>query len=462
MSDRKAQRAKSRAATFSIIAASVLTGLKLAVGLITNSLAIISLAVDSFFDITGSITAYLSIRFSGRPPDQEHRYGHGKIENLGGLLVTLMLLVTVAYLLYESFNRILVQVVPVVAQTIGVGGIVVSMVVDFAISSYLRKTGRLHSSHVLEVNALQFRMDIWTQALVLVGLIFTTLGYPIVDPIVAILVSIYIAYYGFGIGKKAVDVLLDRAPDELVKRIEEAVKASKDVLRYDNLRIRTAGPQTFVDLRIYVPRVFTLDKAHTIASKVERRIRHVVSGADVVVHVEAEAKKNEEKTADQVRLIASDIPGILGVHDLWLREADGQLEVDVHIQVDSELPLTKGHKVATVLEERLKKKFGRESKITSHIDTEVDRIIYAEPLEHSPEITRKVKAIVLKVNEVKQCDYVSVKRIDSELHVSMTCVLEKDMTVREAHAVASRIENLVTDAIEGVRKVFVHTEPPSG
>ncbi|MCL4435364.1 MAG: cation-efflux pump [Thaumarchaeota archaeon] len=457
---REEHRVKSRAATFSIAVSIGLTILKLTVGLLTNSLAILSLAVDSFFDIAGSATTLLSTRMSSRPPDREHPYGHGKIENFAGLLVTSMLLITVSYLFYESFLRIL-NPVPVISETIGVVGMVIGIVVEFFFSSFLLRVGRRYNSQVLEANSLQFRMDIWTQSFVIVGLFFTSLGYPIVDPITALLISVYIAYLGVNIGRKAADALLDRAPSVLFKQVEEAVEGCVEVVKYDNLRIRTAGSQTFVDLRIYVPRIFTLDKAHNIASKVERRIMKAVPGADVLVHVEAEAETEGEKAADQVRLIAANIPGIRGIHDIWVRDVEGVTEMDIHIQVDSELSLTEGHRVASKLEEQLRKEFGPTSRITTHIDVEVDRVVHQEPLVTAPEIAQAVRKIISGVEEVERCVDVSANSLDGWIHVSVTCVLKKDMTVKEAHVVAEKIENLVTNQVAGVSKVFVHTEPPA-
>ncbi|MFQ6135338.1 MAG: cation diffusion facilitator family transporter [Nitrososphaerales archaeon] len=460
MQKNEAQRAKSRAATLSMASAAFLTVIKLSVGLATNSLAILSLAVDSFLDIAGSGTTYFSVRISGRPPDSEHLYGHGKMENLGGLLVTTILLITVGYLVYESLNR-LFTIVPIAPGVGGVAGLMVCIAVDIGLSWHLKRTATRYNSQVLEANSLQFRMDIWTQSIVIIGLIFVTLGYHIIDPLIALLVSGYIAYLGLGLGKKAIDILLDRAPADIVKRIDEAVKGVEEVVKYENLRVRTSGPQTFVDMRIYVPRIFPLEKAHNIASEVEGRIKGVVPDADVMVHVEAEEDK--ENVADKIRLIATSISRIKGIHDLWVRRVEGVFEIDAHIQVDSEISLSEAHEATSLLEDRLKKEFGSNSTVTTHIDTEVDRIIYQKPLKEStPSITKTVEKIVSSLEEVKSCDNISLKHFDSELHVSISCTLKKDLKVKDAHAVASKIEVLVTTKVDKVSKVFVHTEPPSG
>lgn len=460
LSSEEVKRVKRSAARFSIIAAVLLTVFKLSVGMVTNSLAILSLVVDSFFDIAGSTTAYLSIRVSGRPPDLEHRYGHGKIENLGGLLITSLLLVTMGNLAYEAFSR-LFKTVSISFVSIGLVGMMVCIVADLGVSWYLKRTATRYNSQVLEANSIQFRMDIFTQSLVIVGLVFVNMGYPSVDAFVALLVSGYIGYLGVGIGKKAVDVLLDRAPADIVRRVEDAVKGCEGVLRYEDLRVRTSGSQTFIDMRLYVPRVYSLEQAHNVASDVEKRVKDVVSDADVIVHVEAEEARGKEKAADKVRLIAAGVSGIKGVHDLWVRRVEGVFEIDAHIQVDSDLSLSEAHRTASLLEDRLKKEFGGDSIITTHIDTEVDRVIHQPLKETSLSVVKSVETMVLDLEEIKSCDNVSVKRFDNELHVSVSCTLKKDLKVKDAHAVAEKIEALITANVKGVSKVFVHTEPPS-
>ncbi len=456
----QAQRVKSRAATISVMSAALLTVLKLSIGLATNSLAILSLAVDSFLDMAGSATTYFSIRMAGKPPDAEHLYGHGKIENLGGLGVTTILMATVGFLVYESINRLLSIMVQIEPGIIGFAGLGVCIALDLIISQYLSRTAKRYNSQILDVNSLQFRMDIWSQLLVIVGLFFVTLGYGMADPVFALAVSTYIAYLGIRLGKKAIDALLDRAPLDIVKKIDAAAKGVEGVVRYKNLRVRSSGSQIFVDMCIDVPSIFSLEKAHSIASEVEKRIKVVVPDTDVLVHVEAE--EDNENLTDTIRLIATSISGIKGIHDLWVRRVEDVFEIDGHIQVGSEISLGEAHNVASLLEEKLKKKFGENSKVTIHIDTEVNHVIYQKPVKESNgELKKILEEIVVGVEYVNRCDNISLKHFGNELHVSITCVLEKDMAIKDAHAVASRIEALIATKISKINKVFIHTEPPS-
>jgi len=450
-------REKTRAGRLSIVASILLTALKLAVGLVTNSLAVMSITIDSAFDVAGSATTYLSLKVSGRPPDSEHLYGHGKAENLGGLLVTALLLITVSYVVYEALRRMFFRAVEVVPGVVGFAGIAAAIVVEAWLSRYLKRAAERHRSHVLNANALQFRMDVWTQSFVMLGLLLVDLGYSVADPLLAILISSYIAYLGLRVGKSSVDVLLDRAPTAVVKMVQEAVGSFEGV-KYDNLRVRTSGPQTFVDLRIHIPRTYTLERAHSIASEVEERVREAVPAVDVVIHVEAEGV--EEKAVDRIRRIASEISGVKGIHDLWLRRVGEAYEIDAHMQVDSELLLSEAHRISTAFEEALKKEFGEGSRITVHIDTEVDRVIDQPEPEIPPWLVARVREAVLEVDEVGSCDSITFKRFGDSIHVSISCTLKHDFKIEEAHRVAEEVEKRVSKRVKGVAKVFVHTAPP--
>ena len=460
MPDIEAQKAKKRAATLSIAAAVLLTSIKIALALVTNSLAIFALAVDSILDIAGSGTAYLSLRISGKPPDLEHRYGHGKIENFGGLLITGILIVTVCFLAYESINRLLFASTTISLNLFGIVGILFSIIIEIVVAWKLKRIAIRYNSQVLEANSLQFKMDIWTQSLVVIGLILVDIGYSTADSIIAIIVSIYITYLGLKIGVKSIDVLLDRVPINLVKKIENAVEGVEGVVKYENLRVRTSGPQTFADIRIHVPRIFSLEKAHNIASEVEGRVRNAIPDVDVLVHVEAE--EGNEKMVDKIRLIATEIPGIKGIHDLWVRQVKNLIEIDAHIEVDSEAALSKAHITASQLENRLKKEFIEDSTITIHIDTEVDRVIYRKPENiRIPGLMKAIENILVNIDEVKKFGVINVKRFNNELHVSISCTLKKDLKVKDAHKVSEKIEEKIISSDKNVTKVFVHTEPPA-
>ena len=461
MLDNVAQKAKKRAATLSITSAILLTFIKITLALTTNSLAIFALAIDSILDIAGSGTAYISVRISGKPPDLGHRYGHGKIENFGGLLITGIIIVTVGFLVYESINRILYTSTIISFSVIGIIGIILSIAIEIVVSWQLKRTAIQYNSQVLEANSLQFRMDIWTQSVVIIGLILVDLGYNTADSLIAILVAVYIAYLGIKIGSKSIGVLLDRVPIDLVKRIEIAIEGVEGVTKYENLRVRTSGPQTFVDMQIHVPRIFSLEKAHNIASEVEEKVKNVIPDVDVLVHVEADEENEEIK--DKIRLIATEIPGIKGIHDLWIRKGENLNEIDVHIEMNSEIALSKAHFTASQLENRLKEEFMKDSTITIHIDAEVDKIIYQKSGETQiPGLTRRIENILANIDEVKSLGQINVKRFNKEIHLSISCTLKKDMKVKDAHNVSEQIETQIIASENDVTKVFVHTEPPTG
>jgi cation diffusion facilitator family transporter len=459
MDNTEDQKVKSRAAGLSIITAIILTLIKLIVGLATNSLAILSLSIDSFLDTAGSVTSYVSVKISGRPPDPDHQYGHGKIENLGSLLVAIIIFIAVGFLIFESINRLFYGADAVIPGIIGYTGLGIAIIIDIGISLYLSKIAVKYKSQVLEANSIQFKMDIWTQALVIIGLLFVTLGYNEADALMALAVSAYIFYLGFTVGKKAIDSLLDRAPKDIVENIDKIVKDFEDIVKYGNLRVRTAGPNTFVDMNIFVPRIYSLEKAHKIASALEEEIKEKYPNTDVVVHIEAE--QNKENIGDKIRMIADSIIGIKGVHDLWIRKIDNNYVIDAHIEVSPEIALSEAHNAVTNLENLLISEFGKKSRITLHIDTEIDRVIYTKASDKNSKVMEKnILKKILDISEVKSCDMITSKKVSDKFHVSVSCKLTEDLKVEDAHRIAEKIEDQIIGKFKKVSKVFVHTEPP--
>ncbi|MFX1319829.1 MAG: cation diffusion facilitator family transporter, partial [Promethearchaeota archaeon] len=199
----------------SVIAAIVLTITKLVVGLWTNSLGILSEALHSALDlIAAGITLY-AVRKATQPPDTDHHYGHWRVENFSALVETILLLITVVWILYEAIRRIVSHDLAVEVNILAFGVIVFAIVIDFSRSRALRRVAKKYDSQALEADALHFSTDILSSSVVLVGLLLTFLGFPLGDPLAAIGVALVVLYLTIKLGKETVDLLMDRAPSDL-------------------------------------------------------------------------------------------------------------------------------------------------------------------------------------------------------------------------------------------------------
>lgn len=277
---------KNLVARLSVIAAVVITSAKFVVGFLSGSLGILSEALHSLLDLMAAIITMVTIRISSKPADVNHHFGHGKFENLSALVQTLLLLITCGWIIYEAIDRLLGGHGHVEVNVWSFGVIVLSIIIDYNRSRALARVARKYSSQALEADALHFSTDIWSSAVVLVGLIFTKIGWLWADALAALLVAGLVIWVSLRLGRRALDALLDRTPEGSLEKIKTTLDQIEGLKYYHNIRIRTAGAETFIDLNIHVNENMTVKEAHDITEEIELRIQKVIPRSTVHVHQE--------------------------------------------------------------------------------------------------------------------------------------------------------------------------------
>jgi cation diffusion facilitator family transporter len=292
--DRIANAEKHSAAASSVLAAVALTGLKIVVGLATGSLGILAEAAHSALDLVAALLTLFAVRWSSKPADNDHPYGHGKIESLSGLVETVLLLATCGWIVYGATTRLLSGKVEIDLNIWAFVVILISIVVDISRTRVLSRAAKKYGSQALEADALHFSTDIWSSAVVLLGLIcvkfsewwpqLAVLRYA--DAVAALIVALIVIWVCGGLGLRTVKVLLDTAPRGLDERIRSSAEGVPGVANCHNLRMRYSGAQLFIDMHVYTDGNQTLREAHLLTEAIERAVLEVVPGADITVHPE--------------------------------------------------------------------------------------------------------------------------------------------------------------------------------
>jgi cation diffusion facilitator family transporter len=285
---------KTRAAGLSILSNSLLIVLKLVAGAITGSIAIITEAIHSSVDLIASIVAFVSVRKAGEPADEDHPYGHDKIENLAAVIEGLLILVGAGIIVFESVRRL---IDPPVVDSLGIGIAVIgfSVVANLVVSSYLYRQARATDSPALEGDAAHLRTDAMTSAGVLVGLVLVErTGLEWVDPLTALVVAVAIVVAGLRILMRSSRVLVDEVlPDEELAAVHEALEVehrAPEIAGYHKLRARRAGSRRYIDLHVQFHEGTTLDRAHAVSHELQEEIRGRLNRADVLIHLEPERR----------------------------------------------------------------------------------------------------------------------------------------------------------------------------
>lgn len=300
---------KASVALNSVLAAVFLTGMKLVVGLLSGSLGILAEALHSALDLAAALVTYFAVCFSGKAADQKHPYGHGKIENLSAMFETILLLVTCIWIIHEAYDRLVAKNITVDASIWTFAVMVISIVVDVSRSRMLYAAARKHNSQALEADALHFSTDIWSSAVVLLGLFCVKLAdwFPALavlqkaDALAALGVAIIVIYVSIKLGIRTIEGLLDTAPSGMAENIKKLVEGMPEIRDCHAVRVRTSGPKVFIDVHVTLDGNLSLKRAHQITDEIEALIQRDIPDADITVHPEPaiEPEGNSGKPTNQ-------------------------------------------------------------------------------------------------------------------------------------------------------------------
>jgi cation diffusion facilitator family transporter len=281
-------REKTSIARLSIISNLALVVLKLAVGLMIGSVSVISEAIHSGIDLVAAVIAYFSVRTSSQPPDRQHAFGHGKIENISGTVEALLIFIAAGLIIWEAYQKLL-HGVEMEDVSLGIVVMLVSAVVNYFVSGMLMKTAKKTESIALEADAWHLRTDVLTSLGIFGGLVAIKLtGITVLDPILAILVALFILKAALELTIKSVKDLMDaKLPEEEEREIEGIIVGYRtEYVGFHELRTRKSGSDRFIDLHLVVSKKATVEQSHGLADSIEAAIKGRFPRASIMIHVE--------------------------------------------------------------------------------------------------------------------------------------------------------------------------------
>lgn len=470
-----ARTEKNRVTVVSVIASLLLTCGKFVVGLLSGSLGLMAEAAHSGLDLVASIITFFSVRIAGRPPDEEHPYGHGRAENLSAIVQGVLLLGTASWIGYESVMRILFEDVAVEPSVWAFGVMGISILVDLWRSQMLTRAAQKYRSHALEADALNFRADILSSAVVILGLALVAIGRAVgqggvltkADAIAALLVGGFIIYKSGGILLQSVNILLDRAPVGLAERVRLAAASVSGVQDASSVRLRESGSRTFADAVVTVPRTTSAAEAHNLTEKVEEAVRRVDKNIDTIVHVEP-VRSDAETAAEAIRATALRM-GIRTHHEeVW--HLGEHFEASLHVEVDPRLTLEEAHELTRRLGAAIKEENPRLLKVTSHIEVaEPEPDEKQETTAEHPELLAYIKRSVHEAQLEARAHEVrlyrpSEKGVDGRGVVDVVIHLDfpPSINMGEVHRRTELVEHILRTQLPELGYVLLHAEPREG
>jgi cation diffusion facilitator family transporter len=449
---------KQRAALISVLVKVLLTVAKFVAALLSGSLALLSEAGNNLGDVGITLMSFFAIRVAAKPADEDHPFGHGKIESLAALIQTGFLFALALFILLEGLKRLVAGGGDVGPGPFAFGVLVVSIVVDGWRWLSLNKVAKATGSHALAADALNFATDIVASVMALLGLIAAQLGFVLGDAIAALAVSLFIGVAGYRLGAQTVGTLIDTAPAGLTNPIRSIVAGVPGVIDVGQLRLRPIGNEISGDVAISVSRTLPLEKVSDIKEAVARAV--AAKHPEVALFVTTEPMALDDETVvERVLLIAHKrhVP----IHHVTVQSLGDTKSVSFDAEVDAQMSLSQAHEIVTALETAIADELGHGFEVESHIEP-------MEPAEFEGQEcdleTRERIAALLR-RRAPECHTlfdvhdVRVRTTTDGLVVNYHCLFDPALSVSAVHDCVDKLDRLVRLDCSGIRRIVGHAEP---
>jgi len=442
-----------RTALLSFLAALALVATKLLVGLATSSLGILAEALHSGLDAVAALLSLYAVGVAERPPDEQHQYGHGKAQHLAALSEAAILAAVAIWIGFEAVMRLRSgggDVQPEWYAFVLLFGV---LIVDATRWSVSFRTGTRERNAALLASAWHFASDFAGTTAVLIGLALVSAGYPRADAVAALTVAGLVLVAAARLALRNIDALMDRAPSGLDRQIGQIAQAVPGVAEVRSVRVREAGGESFADVVIGVSRLEGLERSHQTMDEVEDAVRSQIGPAQVTVHVEPST--GAEAPNERVAAAALRVPGVVETHNISvLEQGTGGRAITLHVRLPEDMPMREAALTVERLKREIRSEFGV-ARVYAHVEPSA---LSAQPARdigaEQPQLVRAASEAVTRVAGQGAAEVV-VYRQGERLLVVTSLRAEPGRSVREAHVLASRVEDAVRDALDSVDDVIV-------
>ncbi len=456
--------AKRRVARDSMLAAAAMTVLKLAAGLFSGSLGVLSDAAHSALDLVAVALTFFSVQVSDKPADEDHTYGHGKIENLSAFCEAILMALSCAWIIWEALDRIVHHSMELRHSVWPVLVLLTSIGVDYWRSRRLHAVAVQTGSPALATDAFHFASDIWATVAVLCGLGASWAGehYGIAwlryaDPFAAVVVSLMILRLTLRLGRETVAVLMDEVPVETRRRLVREVEQVEGVMAVEQARVRRAGAGYFADLTLALPRRFTFEHTGELVQSATDAVHRALPKADVVIHT-VPRETRAESVFDRVRAVAA--RNNVSVHELSVQSLHGRLRVEQHVELDEKMPLRVAHGFVSALEAEILRVAPEIDAVLTHIESEPATIEQPEEMvEEDRKIEHALRTAAKMFPEIVDVHEINVGRSAEHIYLSCHCTLPDDLPMQQVHLVITALEDRFKLECPEVQRVTIHPEP---
>jgi cation diffusion facilitator family transporter len=452
-------RLKQRAAFWSLVATVVLTALKLAAALFSGSLALLADAIHGLLDIGATSLTFFAVKEADRPADEDHHYGHGKIEAVAALCESTLLALVAIVAFVEASRRLLFDhEAAVAASAFAIAAVAISICVDATRWRALRIVARETGSDALAADALHFSSDLASSLAILFGFIAIKAGFANADAKATLIVAVLIGLAALRLAKRVLGVLLDAAPQGIAARVREIAGRTPGVLGIDSVRVRPGGGTLIGDISVAVARTLPLDRVSELKARLGGAIASELKRVDFTIATRPVAP-DDESLLERVMVTAA--RERIFVHHVTVQALEERLAIGFDIELDGRLSLREAHARASRLEKAMRDEFGPATEVETHIEPLELRELAGLPADAkvATDIAAALKSAAEKSGTISNIHSVRVRETKAGLVVHYHCLASPDIDVASVHAAVDEIEQATKHEISGILRLVGHAEP---
>jgi len=426
---------------------------ELVFGLVSNSLGLVTDSIHALLDSVVTIILLLAARMAIKPPDEEHTYGHGKIESLGGMIGGIAILLIAGLFIYESIQRL--QSPPsILPGLFAIIGGLYTIGIDIFRIILLRKSIKKIGGTTLKADFYHAFMDLGSTIVAIVGIVLVSYGFYNGDFFAALILGIFLAFLSIKLIYKTALDLTDIISPELVKKVKEIVVNTDGVIGVEAILMRRSGDTIFADVTISLRGDVSFDRAHEISSKVENNIKNKMPNAAITIHFEPDWK-NVPLDA-KINDIAKSVDGVKEVHNIISHKTNGKTYSNLHVMVDREINLYSAHKISETIEQKIKENMPEIEHVTIHLEPFLN---VPKNLNVEDKITEeKIREILKKYSTIQKIGRIVSLNFENILKIDIDCSFDKELSIEKVHDLTSEIEHVIRAEIKNA-VITIHPEP---
>jgi len=427
---------------------------ELVFGLASNSLGLITDSIHALLDSVVTVILLLAARMAIKPPDEEHTYGHGKIESLGGMIGGIAIFLIAVFFIFESVQKLQNPSPDSLPGIFAIIGGLYTIGIDIFRVALLRRSIKKIGGATLKADFYHAFMDLGSTIIAIVGIVLVTYGFYSGDFIAALILGVLLAILSLRLIHKTALDLTDIISPELVKKVKAIVIDTEGVIDVGEILMRRSGDTTFIDVTITLRGDTSFDRAHEISTLVENNIKNKILKASVTIHFEP----NWENVPIDAKIndIAKSINGVKEVHNIISHKTKGKTYSNLHVMVDREINLYSAHKISEEIEQKIQENIPEIEHVTIHLEP---FLTVPRNLNVEDKVTEeKIREILEKYKTIKKIGRIVSLNFENILKIDIDCSFDKELSIEKVHDITSEIEHTIRMQIKNA-VITIHPEP---